>query len=131
MDSIQTLRILINDMDSAEFTDAQIQGFLDAALAYESSVAGTPLTGDGNFFLAAHLAVSSLVTKYSSIPVQQVSIGGFQTSLGRTQARFLEGQAQRWYDLYINTPAFAIIEENNCGFNELTIIRNWVLRNEI
>lgn len=125
------LRVLINDMESKEFTDDQIQGFLDTASQYESSVAQTPLTGDGDLILAAFFATQSLVVKYSTIAVQEVSVGGFQTSVGRTQVRMLEAQADRWFQAYIDKPAFAIVEENNCGFNELTIIRNWVLRNEI
>jgi hypothetical protein len=28
-------------------------------------------------------------------------------------------------------PAWGIIEENLCGFNEMVIIRNWVLRTEL
>jgi len=131
MDDIGNLRVLINDMDSKEFTDAQLQSFFDVAATYESAAAGTPIAGNGSIFLAAAFATESLVVKYATIPITEVSIGGFQTSVGRTQARFLEQQAERWRDLYYNTPAFAIIEENNCGFNELTIIRNWILRNEI
>jgi hypothetical protein len=130
--NITALRVLINDQDAKEFTaDTDIQVFLDTAAQIESAAAGTLLPGDGNLLLAASLALQSLVTKYGSIPIQEVSIGGFQSSVGRTQVRFLEQQAQRFYDMYIDTPAFAIIEENNCGYNELTIIRNWVLRNEI
>ena len=125
------LRVLINDSDAKEFTTDQIQSFLDQASTIESSAAGTPLTGDGNLLLAAFLATQSLVVKYSTIPIQEVSIGGFQTSAGRTQVRMLEAQADRWYQAYIDTPAFAIAEDNLSGFNELTIIRNWVLRNEV
>lgn len=129
--NLQALRVLINDSDGKEFDDDQIQGFLDIAASVESAVAATPISGDGNLLLAASFATQSLVVKYGSIPVQEVSIGGFQTSVGRTQARFLEQQAERWYQMYIDTPAFAMIEENNCGFNELTIIRNFVLRTEL
>ena len=131
MTDLQKLRVLINDMESTEFSDDQLQAFLDAAATVESSAAGATISGNGNLFLAASLAVRSLVTKYASIPIQEVSIGGFQASVGRTQARFLEAQADAWYQLYIDTPAFAIAEENLSGFNELTIIRNFVLRTEL
>ncbi len=130
LSNIQALRYLINDQTAIEFDDIGIQSFLDAAAAIESSAAGTPISGDGNILLAASLATQSLVVKYSTIPIQEVSIGGFQSSVGRTQARFLETQADRFYQMYIDTPAFAIAEENNSGFNELTIIRNFVLRTE-
>jgi len=130
MDDITALRFLINDSEGKEFDDNGIQSFLDAAAQIESSAAGTPIAGNGNILLAASLATQSLVVKYGSIPVQEVSIGGFQTSAGRTQVRYLESQADRFYQMYIDTPAFAIAEENNSGYNELTIIRNWVLRNE-
>jgi hypothetical protein len=123
---ITSLRLLINDQSASEFTDNELQTFLDTA-GYTGE--GDPV--DAAIFLAAALASNSLVVKYGSVPVQEVSIGGFQTSAGRTQVRYLQQQADRFYQLYIDTPAFAIAEENLSGFNELEIIRNWVLRNEI
>ena len=39
--------------------------------------------------------------------------------------------AQRCRDAGNNLPAWGIIEENLCGFNEMVIIRNWVLRTEL
>jgi hypothetical protein len=121
---IALLRILINDQNSAEFQDSELQGFLDAA-EYSGDV------GDSAIFLAASLATNSLVVKYGSIPVQEVSIGGFQTSAGRTQVRYLEAQADRFYQLYIDAPAFGIAEDNVSSFNELAILRNWILRTQL
>jgi len=123
---VTALRLLINDQNATEFQDSDLQIFLDSA-GYTGD--GDPV--DSALFLAASLASNSLVVKYGSVPVQEVSIGGFQTSAGRTQVGYLQQQADRFYQLYIDTPAFAIAEENLSGFNELEIIRNWVLRNEI
>jgi hypothetical protein len=122
------LRLLINDQAKAEFTDDEIQGFLDTAATLESTVAGVAISGNGNLILAAYLATQSLVVKYSSVETRSVSIGGFQTSIGRSQVRMLEQQAERWYELYLNTPAFAIAEENNSAYNQLQMIRNAILR---
>lgn len=124
----EALRLLINDQASAEFTDGEIQGFLDAAAKVESIAAGTTISGNGNVILAAYLATQSLVVKYASVETRSVSIGGFQTSIGRSQVRMLEQQAARWYELYLNTPAFAIAEENNTDYNQLMMIRNSILR---
>lgn len=129
MNNITALRLLINDQSSKEFTDdADIQGFLDAAAVLESATAGAQISGDGNLILAAYLAVQSLVAKYASVSTQSLSVGGFQASLGRSQVRMLEQLAKAWYDLYLNTPAFAIAEENNTDYNALMMIRNQVLR---
>jgi hypothetical protein len=123
MTGLTTLRVLLNDQTAAEFADSDLQVFLDTA-------GFTGVAGDSTIYLAAMLATQSLVVKYASLPVHQVSIGGFETSLGRTQARFLESQADRWYQLYLDAPACGVAEENLSGFNELTIIRNWVLKHE-
>jgi hypothetical protein len=123
---VTQLRLLINDQTSTEFTDSQLQTFLDTA-GYTGE--GDPI--DSAIFLAASIATNALVVKYGSVQIQEVSLGGFQASQGRSQVKYLQQQADRFYQLYIDTPAFAIAEENLSGFNELEIIRNWVLRNEI
>jgi hypothetical protein len=122
--SVSALRILLNDQSSTEFTDSELQTFLD--IAQYSGV-----LSDSALFLAASLGTNSLVVKYGSIPVQEVSIGGFQTSAGRTQVRYLESQADRFYQLYIDAPAFGIAEDNLSSFNELAILRNWILRTQL
>jgi len=121
---VNALRILLNDQSAVEFTDSELQTFLDIA-----QFSGT--LDDSALFLAASLGTNSLVVKYGSIPVQEVSIGGFQTSAGRTQVRYLESQADRFYQLYIDAPAFAIAEDNLSAFNELAILRNWILRTQL
>lgn len=117
MTDAQKLRLLINDQDSSEFSDDQLQAFLDVH--------------DGSLFLAAASACDALVSKYSRIPVTQVSIGGFQTTSGRTQMRYLETMAERWRQLEYDTPAFAIAQENLSDFNQLIMIRNYILKTEM
>ena len=129
MTNLQALRILINDPSLAEFTDDQLQGFLIAAAITESAVAGVSISGDGNLLLSASLATQALVVKYAKIQVQEVSIGGFQTSQGRRQVRMLEQQADRFYQMYLDAPAFAVAEENNTDYNEFYILREQIMKN--
>lgn len=124
MTDLQKVRLLIGDQLSAAFTDDEIQTFLDL----RSAEAGY----NDQFYMAAYLALKSLASKVS-VALRSggtsVKIGDFETStdIGNLSKAILE-QAQGYYDLVMNTPAFAIAEENLSQFNELTIIRNWMFR---
>ena len=121
---ISALRLLVNDQSSLEFSDSELQSFLDIA-QFSGALS------DSALFYAASLATKSLVVKYASIPIQEVSIGGFQTSVGRTQAKYLEAQADKFYQFYVDAPAFGIAEQNLSSFNELAILRGWILRTQL
>ena len=61
---------------------------------------------------------------------QSVTIGDYKL-VGRDQVKAIQDIAQRFRDAVNNMPAWGITEENTCGFNEMVIIRNWVLRTEL
>lgn len=125
MTDIQKVRLLIGDQASAAFTDdADIQAFLDLWSIY----AGT----NDQLYMASYLALKSLGAKLV-IALRgggsSVKIGDFEFSnqvTGISKA-FLD-QAQGYYDLVMNTPAFAIAEENLSSFNELIIIDNFIYK---
>ena len=125
MTPVQTVRLLIGDAASAAFTaDSDIQAFLDLNSLY----AGT----NDQFYMAAYLALKSLGARLM-IALRgggsSVKIGDFEFSseVSGIAKAFLD-QAQGYYDLVMNTPAFAIAEENLSSFNELRIIENWILK---
>ena len=117
-DPVTTVRVLVGDNDSSDydFTDAEIQTFLDAA--------------NGAIFLACAICCDTAATLIGR-HLQESKIGYFTDYSGRHQAAALRTQADAWRQLEYDTPAWAVIEENTCGFNELIIIRNWVLRTEM
>jgi len=124
--NIDILRALINDQAKAEFPDdSTIQTFLSTAATIEG------VDGDGNILLAASLAVGSLVGKYASVETKSLNIGGFQTTVGRSQVRMLEQQRQAFYQMYLDQPAFAIAEESSTDLNYWLMIRNQILKEEI
>jgi hypothetical protein len=117
MTDVQKLRILIADPAGAsqQFSDSDLQFMLDL--------------NDGSLYLAAAIACDTLASKVGS-SLQEVRIGDFMDSSGRNQVAALQAQAESWRTLEYETPAFAIAEENLSNFNELNIIRNYILRTE-
>jgi hypothetical protein len=115
---LQKVRVLIGDNDPTDqdFSDDEIQTFLD--------------TMSGSVFMACAVACDTAASRIGR-HLQEVKIGTFTDYSGRHQAAVLRTQADAWRQLEYDTPAFAVIEENTCGFNELVIIRNWVLRTEL
>jgi hypothetical protein len=128
MTDIQTVRLLIGDQASAAYTsDADIQQFLDLNSIYAGF--------NDQFYMAAYLALKSLGAKLVILlrgGGSSVKIGDFEFSseVGNISKAFLD-QAQGYYDLVMNTPAFAIAEENLSVFNELIIIENWIYRTQL
>lgn len=118
MDDITAVRTLIGDTNAAKFTDAQIGEF--------NLLAG--VSGPGSeYFFAAAMALNALAAD-ASVNLQEIRIGDFMDSSGKNKAKALQDTAQRYLDLYYNTPAYAIIESNESDLNALVIIRNYVLR---
>lgn len=110
------LRFLIGDsVYPYTLDDLTLQMFLDI--------------NNESLYLAAATALDSLaamaITNFES-----VKIGDYQNS-DKDKVAALQLAATRYRDLEYNTPAWAVVEENLSGFNELTIIRNWVLRTEM
>ena len=118
MTDIQAVRTLIGDQSSTSFTDAEIQFFLDST--------GESFPGAGYYF-AASLALNALAGKVGT-NLQEVRLGDFADSSGKNQVTSLREEADAWYKLYLEVPAFAVIEQNLSDFNALVIIRNFVLR---
>lgn len=116
MTDIEKVRTLIGDPAGADqtFSDAEIQLFLDLS--------------NGSLLLATALACERLAIVAAGT-AQQTKLGDYTVSFKNSDVSF-QTQADRFRDLEYNTPAFAIIEENLSSFNELTIIRNYVLRTE-
>lgn len=127
MTSIGTVRLLIGDTLSAAFTDDQIQTFLDL----RSIEAGT----NDQYYMAAYLALKSLAAQLTvklRAGGTSVKIGDYETTTdvaGLSKA--ITDQAQGYWDLVNNTPAFAIAEDNVSQFNELIIIKNWIFRTQL
>lgn len=116
MGAIDQVRFLIDDTQSSghKFEDEEIQFFLNLY--------------NGSIFYAGAACLEKLATKFAS-QSQAVKIGDYQYSAS-TGAQQYRDMAQRLRDMEDNYPAFGIAEEDLSGFNELTIIRNYVLRTE-
>lgn len=116
MTSAEKLRFLIGDEGSERnFTDDQLQVLLDL--------------NDGSLYLSAAVALEKLAAKAAS-GLTDITLGSLRINEA-SMVRALQDQASRFRTLEYDTPAFAVAEENLSGFNELTIIRNWILRTEI
>lgn len=111
------VRYLIGDTDSTkpQFTDEEITGII-AITPYQS------------LYLACALALDAMASK-ASIKLNNIVLGTLKIDQ-TSKVAALKDQASRFRDLEYNTPAFAIIEENLSGMNELLIIRNFILRTE-
>lgn len=111
------VRYLIGDKDSTApiYTDAEITGF--GTMAGNSLYLACALALDG---IAATAAQNLTDLQLGTLKIDETS-----------KVEALRTQADRFRDLDNNTPAFAVIEENLCSFNELQIIRNFILRTEV
>lgn len=116
------VRYLIGDVvaASATFTNEEITGFLafvaDQNFGVQSILLACAFACD---------AMASLLTR----TMQAIKLGDYQND-DSSKVKAFKDQATRFRDLEYNTPAFAVVEENLSGFNELEIIRNYILRTE-
>lgn len=117
MTDVQAVSLLIGDPNNTTFTVAQITEF--------NLIAGVNGTGS-EYYLAASVALKAWAALIAG-NLQEVKIGDYQVSQSKQAAALLEA-ADKFYDLYINTPAWAIIETDESDLNALIIIRNFVLR---
>ncbi len=135
MDPITILRTLIGDVAAAVFSDADLNVFIQMSGAnmtpysnfYSCGTNDTQFGMVTEYFFAAALALRAYGSKVSQNLVE-VRIGDFMNSSGRNQATALSNAADKYMDLYYNTPAWAIIESDSSDPNALIIIRNYVLR---
>lgn len=115
MTDIQKVRLLVNDSGSTVFTDAEIQGFLDLSNFY---------SGNDQIYMAAALGCDARATRAAS--TGGVRIGDYSTNKGAS-TEFLAA-SQRYRDIVLNTPAFAVVEENLSANNAGLIVYNYFLR---
>lgn len=113
LSDVDAVRLLIGDQAKVKFNDDEVQYFLDS--------------NDGSILFAAGTACDALAAKVGA-SLKEVQIGDFRDYSGRNQVAALQAQAQAFYKLECETPAFAVAEEGLSDFNYLTIIRNFVLR---
>src|SRR5690242_9592496 len=113
MTDIEKVKTLIGSLNAEQFSNEDIQTFLDLQA--------------GDVILAAALALDSLAARQDSQP-KQVSIGKFQYSVGRSQIKPLREQAEAFRQLAWNTPACLVIEENLSEFNYYEMLRNWAMK---
>lgn len=136
--TIGKMRLLIGDtvQASANFQDEELQAILDTTQAIFSGPQGavfgeTQIPENELLFMACATALDGLATRVAASPNgQTVKIGDYSIT-GKDQVQKLQDMAQRFRDAIENMPAYGVIEENLSGFNELLIIRNWILRTEM
>lgn len=132
---IGKMRLMLGDTnaDTANFQDEELQAFADVTAAQVQGPSS--FFGGGNIpdtellLLSCATACDALGTRFSATHGQTLTLGDFQV-ITKDQVTAMNQMAQRFRDAVYNLPAWGIIEENTCGFNEMVIIRNWVLRTE-
>lgn len=112
------VRYLVGDTDSVKplFQDAEIDGFIAMA-------------PDQSLYLTCAL-ISDALASVAAKKLNNIVLGTLKIDQ-TSKVAALRAQAQSFRELEYNTPAFAVIEENLSGFNELQIIRNFILRTEL
>lgn len=137
--TIGKMRLLLGDtvQASANFQDEELQAILDitdftlAGPRGSVSFGGQTIPENEILFMACANAMDALASRVAATPNgQTVKIGDYSIT-GKDQVQKLQDIAQRFRDAIENMPAYGIVEENLSAFNELLIIRNWVLRTEM
>jgi hypothetical protein len=109
--------MLIGDTDSTDvqLTDEEISAMLELEA--------------GALYLTCAACLDSLANK-TAVGFTQVKIGSLDLN-DKDKVAALRLQAENFRTLDAETPAFAVAEENLSNFNELEIIRNYILRTEL
>lgn len=130
------LRLLIGDTvsASANFQDEELSAIMNMTVGQVSGplnfFAGTSISQTETLFLSAASCMDALASRVAAGKNgRTIQLGDYRLT-GKDQVSAIQAIAQRFRDAISNIPAWGIVEENSCGFNELTIIRNWVLRTE-
>ncbi len=130
------MRLLTGDMNltSPNFQDEELQQILNWTSGMETgwnTISDSAVPQNELLVLACATVMEALAARMSSGPAgQSVTIGDYKL-VGKDQIKTILDLAQRFRDSVSNLPAWGISEENTCGFNEMVIIRNWVLRTEM
>jgi hypothetical protein len=131
--TIGQMRLLLGDPSGTSFTDEE----LNACYSITSAQMSGPLmvvphgAPSDVLFYATAQAVDVLATRVAnSKDGKSYQLGDYKIT-GKDQVEALQALAQRFRDAVDNMPAWGIVEENLTDFNQLTIIRNWVLRTEV
>jgi hypothetical protein len=133
---VDQMRLLIGDTNSANpnFQDEELQTIANIIGGMESgwpTVAWGAIPQNELLLLCCAQAMDCLASRVASFSSgQTVTIGDYKLT-GKDQVKAIQDIANRFRDAVNNLPAWGIIEENLCGFNEMVIIRNWVLRTEL
>lgn len=139
--TVGKMRMLIGDNGGfgvADFTDAAFSDEeLQAISAGTQAMLMGPTYAGGTYsipeteilMLSCANALESLAAKAASNS-NDIRLGSL-TLNDRFKVSSVQAQADRFRNAVNSMPAWGIAEENSCGFNELTIIRNWVLRTEL
>lgn len=132
------MRLLIGDTNSAApmFQDEELAAIQTIVSSLETgwttvAWAAIPVSGTELLLLSCAQAMDSLASKVAASPAGQTVVMSDYKLTGKDQVQKLQDMAQRFRDAVNNLPAWGIVEENLCGFNEMVIIRNWVLRTEM
>lgn len=130
------MRLLIGDTNSSapNFQDEELQAIANVISGMEagwSTVAWGAIPQTELVLLSCAQALDCLASRVAGSPAGQTITMSDYKLTGKDQVQKLQDMAQRFRDAVNNLPAWGIIEENLCGFNEMVIIRNWVLRTEM
>jgi hypothetical protein len=136
------MRFLLGDITlaGANFQDEELNMVLNLTIAQMSGPIGAPnqvgyygpsLMQNEVLFMACGTALDSLAARVASGTAgQTISIGDYKLT-GKDQVTQIKALADGFRTAINEMPAWGYIEDNSSGFNELTIIRNWVLRTEL
>jgi hypothetical protein len=130
------MRLLIGDTNllAPSFQDEELQAIQNVVSGMESgwkTISDSAIPQKELLLLSCAQAMDSLAARTAaSGSGQTIQIGDYRVS-GKDQVKAIQDIAQRFRDAVNNLPAWGIIEENLSAFNELLIIRSWVLRTEM
>lgn len=133
MTDVQAVSLLCGDPNNLILTSAQVAEIcalcnVNGELSpgpQNIGVAGTS-TGNGEYWWAASLCLRAIAAQVAA-NLQEVKIGDYQVSQSK-QVQAINDLADKYYQTYLETPAYAIVETNESDLNALIIIRNFVLR---
>jgi hypothetical protein len=120
------MRLLLGDTDltAVTLTDEELTGIYQLTSTLNEASEGYEI-----LLLSCAMALDSIAAK-AAIISNDIVLGSL-TLADRYKVQELRAMAKQFRQAVEEMPAFAISEENLSGFNELTIIRNYVLRTEV
>ena len=123
------MRLLIGDtnVNAPNFQDEELQSIANVISGMESgwsTIASGGIPQNELLLLSCAQAMDSLAARVAASPAgQTIQMSDYKLT-GKDQVQKLQDMAQRFRDAVNNLPAWGIVEENLCGFNEMVIIRN-------